>query len=61
MLLNGRNEVKLGDLGYSKLMERSYESKHRGSPAYMSPEVSDNKIIEKEYYPNIDIWYEVYL
>ena len=61
MLLNGRNEVKLADLGLSKLMDSSHASTFIGTLVYMSPEVFDAKIIDIKYYPNSDIWYEVYL
>ena len=36
MLLNGVNEIKLGDLGISKLMDKSHASTHAGTPLYMS-------------------------
>jgi serine/threonine protein kinase len=59
MLLNGRNEIKLADLGISKLMSKSYASTYAGSKQYMSPEVFKAQIMKINYYPNTDIWYEI--
>ena len=59
MLLNGRNEIKLVDLGISKLMSKSYASTHAGTRQYMSPEVFKAQIMKINYYPNADIWYEI--
>ena len=58
MLLNGSNEIKLGDLGLSKLMDKSHASTHAGTPIYMSPEVFKAQFMDTIYYPNTDIWYE---
>ena len=46
MLLNGSDEIKLGDLGISKLMENSHASTHAGTRQYMSPEVFKAQIME---------------
>jgi len=56
MLLNGKNEIKIGDLGISKLMENTHASTHAGSPVYMSPEVFKAQFLDTIYYPNTDIW-----
>ena len=56
MLLSGRNEIKLGDLGLSKLMDKSHASSHAGTPIYMSPEVFKAQFMDTNYYPNTDIW-----
>ena len=56
MLLNGVNEIKLGDLGLSKLMVKSHALSHTGTPRYMSPEVFKAQFEETKYYPNTDIW-----
>ena len=61
MLLSGKNEIKLGDLGLSKLMDKSHASSHAGTPAYMSPEVFKAQFIDTNYYPNtlciyLNIW-----
>ena len=58
MLLTERNEIKLADLGLSKLMHSSHASSFTGSPAYMSPEVFKAQYLDVKYYPNTDIWYE---
>ena len=60
MLLSGRNEIKLADLGISKLMDNTHASSHAGSPAYMSPEVFKAQFMVTKYYPNTDIWYEMF-
>ena len=39
MLLSGNNEIKLGDLGISKLMDNTHAQTHAGTPVYMSPEM----------------------
>ena len=57
MLLTGRDEIKLADLGLSKLMDRSHASSYAGTPAYMSPEVFKAQFMETSYYPNTDVWY----
>ena len=57
MLLTERNEIKLADLGWSKIMDKTHASTFAGSPAYMSPEVFKADVLETEYYPNTDIWY----
>ena len=59
MLLNGRNEIKLTDLGISKLMENTHASTYAGSKQYMSPEVFRAQIMRINYYPNTDILYEI--
>ena len=56
MLLNGLNEIKLGDLGLSKLMEKTHVSSYTGTPIYMSPEVFKAQFMDTIYYPNTDIW-----
>ena len=56
MLLSGRNEIKLGDLGLSKLMKKSHASSCAGNPLYMSPEVFKSQFIYTKCYPNTDVW-----
>ena len=56
MLLSGRNEIKLGDLGLSKLMDKSHAITYAGTPLYMSPEVFKAQFMDIKYYPNTDIW-----
>ena len=56
MLLNGRDEIKIGDLGVSKLMENTHASTHAGTLPYMSPEVFLSLVSNNSYYPNTDIW-----
>ena len=56
MFLNGGNEIKLGDLGLSKLMVKSHARTFSGTPRYMSPEVFKAQIEDTKYYPNYDIW-----
>ena len=56
ILLSGRNEIKLADLGISKLMENTHASTHAGTLPYMSPEVFKAQVLDIEYYPNTDIW-----
>ena len=56
MLLSGTNEIKLGDLGISKLIEKTHASTYAGTPLYMSPEVFKAQVLNIKYYPNTDIW-----
>ena len=57
MLLTTTNEIKIGDLGISKIMENNeYASSHAGTPTYMSPEVFKAQVMDIKYYPNTDIW-----
>ena len=56
MFLSGKNEIKLGDLGLSKLMENSHAQTYAGTPLYMSPEVFKAQSTETKYYPNTDVW-----
>ena len=56
MLLSGRNEIKLGDLGISKIMEETHASTYAGTKEYMSPEVFKAQVLDIKYYPNTDIW-----
>ena len=56
MLLNENNEIKLGDLGISKLMDNTHASTYAGTPRYMSPEVFKSQFIDTKYYPNTDVW-----
>ena len=58
MLLSRRNEIKLADLGISKLMENTHASTHVGTIHYMSPEVFKSLVSVIKYYPNTDIWYK---
>ena len=58
MLLTERNEIKIGDMGLSKLMDKSYASSRAGTPQYMSPEVFKLQFMDMKYYPNTDVWYE---
>ena len=60
MLLTERNEIKLADLGLSKIMDNSHASTHAGTPMYMSPEVFKAQFLDVKYYPNTDIWYETF-
>jgi serine/threonine protein kinase len=56
MLLSEKNEIKLGDLGISKLMNNTHASTHAGTPLYMSPEVFKAQFMVTKYYPNTDVW-----
>jgi mitogen-activated protein kinase kinase len=56
MLLNGRNEIKLCDLGVSKIMDKSHVSTSAGTREYMSPEVFKAQVLDVKYYPNTDVW-----
>ena len=56
MFLSGRNEIKLGDLGISKIMEETHASTHAGTLPYMSPEVFKAHVSDVKYYPNTDVW-----
>ena len=56
MLLTESNEIKLGDLGLSKIMDNTHASSHAGTPMYMSPEVFKAQVSDIKYYPNTDIW-----
>ena len=56
MLLSGRKEIKLGDLGISKIMEETHASTYACTKEYMSPEVFKSQFIDINYYPNTDIW-----
>ena len=58
MLLSGKDEIKLADLGTSKLMENTHASTHAGTPAYMSPEMFKSQFMDTVYYPNTDVWYQ---
>ena len=57
MLLTENNELKLADLGWSKIMNKTHASSYAGSPAYMSPEVFKAQFMRISYYPNTDVWY----
>ena len=59
MLLSGRNEIKLADLGVSKLMKNTHASTFAGTQLYMSPEVFKALFMSMSYYPNTDVWYEI--
>ena len=37
MLLSGKNEIKIADLGISKIMEETHASTYAGTKEYMSP------------------------
>ena len=56
ILLNARDEIKLADLGISKLMKKAHATTHAGTLPYMSPEVFKAQFIDTIYYPNTDIW-----
>ena len=56
MLLSGRDEMKLADLGTSKLMENTHASTYAGTLPYVSPEVFKSQFQDNIYYPNTDIW-----
>jgi serine/threonine protein kinase len=54
VFLDGKNNVKLGDFGLSRVMNQDsvYATTHVGTPYYMSPEqITDSKYNEKS-----DIW-----
>ena len=55
-MLSGRNEIKIGDLGVSKIMEKTHATTHAGTPIYMSPEVFKAQVLDIKYYPNTDVW-----
>ena len=57
MLLTKNNELKLADLGWSKIMNKTHASTYAGTPCYMSPEVFKAQYMEMKYFPNADIWY----
>jgi serine/threonine protein kinase len=59
MLLTETYEIKLADLGWSKIMVKEHASTHAGTPLYMSPEVFIAQVSDVKYYPNTDIWYEM--
>lgn len=61
MLLSSENEIKIADLGISKLMDRSVASTFAGTIIYMSPEMSKSCFEDVEYKPNVDVWYSYYL
>ena len=60
MLLNDRNEIKLTDLGISKIMEETHASTCAGTKEYMSPEVFKSQVLDIKYYQNTDIWYDMF-
>ena len=60
MWLIERNEIKLADFGLSKVMDKTHASSYAGSPTYMSPEVFKAQFMDTYYYPNTDIWYEMF-
>ena len=60
MWLSERNEIKLADLGLCKIMEKRHASLFTGTPMYMSPEVFNAQFMDTYYYPNTDIWYEMF-
>ena len=55
-MLSGRNEIKIGDLGVSKIMENTHASTYAGTREYMSPEVFKSQVSDIKYYPNTDVW-----
>ena len=55
-MLSGRDEIKIGDLGISKIMENTHASTHAGTPVYMSPEIFKAQFMDTIYYPNTDVW-----
>ena len=62
--MDDKNEIKIGDLGEAKNIEKSLLGTTRGSPAYMSPEmmqkytgmVIDPALSEIEITGKTDIW-----
>lgn len=56
MLLTGKDDMKIGDLGVSKLMQSTHAATYAGTMAYMSPEVFRGQFEDLKYYPNTDIW-----
>ena len=62
MLLSDRMQIKIADLGLSKIIEpeKTHASTQTGTPLYMSPEVFHSQTNENAiYYPNTDVWYMI--
>ena len=59
MLLSDRMQIKIADLGLSKIIEseKTHASTQTGTPLYMSPEVYRALIDDVNHYPNTDVWY----
>ena len=59
MLLAERNEIKIK---ISNLSDKSYGSSEDPQTQYMSPELFKSKLMDMDtkYYPNTDIWYEMF-
>jgi serine/threonine protein kinase len=59
MLLNKTMQIKIADLGVSKIidMDRTNASTYAGTIPYMSPEVFRSQTDDVKYYPNTDVWY----
>ena len=56
MLLTGKDNMKIGDLGVAKLMQSTHANSYTGTIPYMSPEVFRGQMEDVKYYPNTDIW-----
>jgi hypothetical protein len=57
MLLTERNEIKIK---ISNLSDDSFGSGPNPQTQYMSPEVFKSQVMDIKYYPNTDIWYEMF-
>ena len=59
MLLSDRMQIKIADLGLSKIIEsrKTHASTQAGTPLHMSPEVYRALIDDVKHYPNADVWY----
>ena len=59
MLLSDTMQIKIADLGLSKIIEseKTHASTQAGTPLYMSPEVYRALIDDVKHYPNTDVWY----
>ena len=59
MLLSDRMQIKIADLGLSKIvdLDKTHASTQAGTPIYMSPEVFRALTDDVKHYPNTDVWY----
>ena len=60
ILLDDNNMIKLGDLGVSKILEKTYANTFTGTWPYMSPELFKCFHDEGKYTAKTDIWYLIY-
>ena len=58
--MDGNNMIKLGDLGVSKILEKTNASTFTGTLPYMSPELFKCFYDKGEYTAKTDIWYLIY-